>query len=454
MAGAFLEDRDNGRFFWPADGPSRQPDTLRYPDDKDKIRDILHQLFWRENTSPIQRSTKNLQIKIEENPFRILDGPGSSFQDPIIIVDSNGERPSSPQPSPRPATLPRLHSYPRTPEGVSLDQVEGAQSQSANGRGDNEDRHQDYGSPSLGDCINRFTRALWPSPSREDPLRHAPIADMRPSTGHPEADKSTSARTTSSKRGRKRSAISRHAVAGAAHASGTGLLDAPLIDFREGMDNPRITTESTANEGPAGVAGGTANPHNDNEVREQENCQSAVRNIQLSLAKGKATLVNPSDSLQTPSPAIASSSSEVRDAEQVTSARRSDRQGKAQVQFMYRVISHHPRHESRIWKPKGRFQTKTLADLESELSLDLDASHTKLLRFTLEAPGVWAEQSVNRGREDEFDIMKQHFLAWILKHIAKKVNGDRILVQIEIEALTGDDSPEAENDEEASDIEW
>ncbi|KDN70058.1 hypothetical protein CSUB01_11929 [Colletotrichum sublineola] len=36
MAGAFLEDRDNGRFFWPPDGPSRQPDSLRYPDDKDK----------------------------------------------------------------------------------------------------------------------------------------------------------------------------------------------------------------------------------------------------------------------------------------------------------------------------------------------------------------------------------------------------------------------------------
>ncbi|KDN70059.1 hypothetical protein CSUB01_11930, partial [Colletotrichum sublineola] len=235
-------------------------------------------------------------------------------------------------------------------------------------------------------------------------------------------------------RSHEHSPVAGHAVAGAAHASGTGLLDAPLIDFREGMDNPRITTESTANEGPAGVAGGTANPHNDSEVREQENCQSAVRNIQLSLAKGKATLVNPSDSLQTPSPAIASSSPEVRDAEHVTSARRSDRQGKAQVQFMYRVISHHPRHESRIWKPKGRFQTKTLADLESELSLDLDASHTKLLRFTLEAPGVWAEQSVNRGHEDEFDVMKQHFLGWIRKHIAKKVNGDRILVQIEIEA--------------------
>ncbi|KAK1999890.1 hypothetical protein LX36DRAFT_680019 [Colletotrichum falcatum] len=420
MAGAFLEDRDNGRFFWSDDEPSDVPDSLRYSDDKDKIKDILHQIFWRDNSRSMQPSAKNLEINTEANEFRISDGPGGSSDHPTVIPDSDGEGLPPPSPSPRPAALPRFRNFPATPEGVSLDPAaHGVQSPPENEREGDEDPRQANGSLDSDAYIDKYNPNSWV----------APYADMQPSTESPKVDNSTSARSKTSKRGRKRSATveealrsperpsaSEHSFAGAGSGSGTETLGTAPMSFPEEKDNLRITTESSANEGPADAAAGTANLQNDSEIGEQETAQSP----------GKATLSNPLRWLQPRSPAVPSSS---RDAQQTTRTRESEGQAtasepypltKARVEYMYRAIYHYPEHRSDM----------TLADLEADLPLGLDASHTKLLRFVLKSPGTRADQI--------------------------KANGN-VLVQVEIDALTSIDSLKSkpnEADEGASGIEW
>ncbi|KAK1594629.1 uncharacterized protein LY79DRAFT_549267 [Colletotrichum navitas] len=502
MAGAFLEHRNNGSFFWPDYEPADQPGSLKYSVDREKIKDILHQMFWRQNDgSP--RSANNLQIKTEESRPQISDGPGATFNDPIVIIDSNGDGPPPPNPSVRSGTRPQFRTLPGTPpDGVSMDRARHrVQSPLTNEMETNDDFSQENGSLDLGTYINRYASNNWTSPFRED-ASVAPYANMQPSIGHQRTDNSSPTRTTSSKRGKKRSAttgvnrassrrskmprkydqatpaqveeaprsperssVPEHAIAGAASASGAVPPGSPLTGVREEMDNPRITTESLADEGPADSAVGTTKLQNESEVREQKTSQNAERNTQLSLDKRKAPLYNSLGSLQPLSPAVPSSSSDVRHADQVTGTRSSEGQGTApepspprtaRVEFRYRVISHYPVHLSVPWR-SGRIRSKTLADLENEL--DLDASHTKVLRFSLKAPGSLAEHLVYRGREDEFNAMKQHFEDWIRKYIANKATGDRVLVQFEIEGLIDDDSldrkpHEAAYDDGAGNFEW
>ncbi|EFQ25681.1 uncharacterized protein GLRG_00825 [Colletotrichum graminicola M1.001] len=477
MTEAFLEHRNNGSFFWPDYEPTYQPESMRYSVDREKIKDLLHQFFWRQNEgSP--RSANSLQIKTEENQPQVSDGPGANFNDPIDLTDFDGEGPPPPNRSARSATLPQFRTLPGTsPDVVAMDPAWlGVQSPLSSEPETNEDSYQENRSPGLGTYIDRCQPSNnWTSPFSEDPPV-APYANMQPSTdtGHQKTDNSTLARTRSSKRGKKRSAVvdanressrRKHVVAGAASASGTVPPGNPLTGAREEMDNPKITTGSLINEGPADATVGTTNLHNDSEVREQRTTQSAERNTQLSLDKGKAPLYNPLGFLQPHSPAVPSNSSEVRHADQVTGIRRSEGQGTvpgpsplstARVEFRYRVISHYPVHRSVPWR-SARIRSKTLADLENEL--DLDASHTKVLRFSLEAPGSLAEQLVYRGREDEFNAMKQHFEDWIRKYIANKATGDRVLVQFEIEGLIDDDSldrkpNEAAYNDGAGDFDW
>ncbi|KAK1979547.1 hypothetical protein LZ30DRAFT_596633 [Colletotrichum cereale] len=494
MAGAFLDHRDNGRYFWSDDGPSDRPDSLRYSDDKEEIKDILHQVFWR-YSSGSQRNAKNAKVKTARDGPRISDGRGGP-ENFIYVPGSDDEGPPPPEPSPRSATIPSFRHLAGTPEGVSVDRVmHEAQSPPANERETNEDPYQHYGSPDLSASISRPALPAWPSPFREDPPpTRAPYADMRPSTAHTKTGESSSTRTTKSKRGRKRSAtldisrsssrkrkirreedqatpeqieealrspersfVAEHTLDSTEITSGTEPIGTPLKSVHGAIDNPEIATERP----DAALSVITLQKTSD--LREQETTRSAVSKEQLSLAKASATLANPIDSLQPPPPAIASGSSEVQGAEQGTATRRSEEKGKVpgrfppskpRVEFMYRVVSHHPTHESVFWIPKGHFRSKTLTDLENELPLDLDASRTEVLRLSIEAPEGRAVELVYRGREDRFDAVKQHLAGWIKDYVAKKASGDTVLVQVEIEALTDNDSLEVKTYEAAGEIDW
>ncbi|KAK2052687.1 hypothetical protein LY76DRAFT_650386 [Colletotrichum caudatum] len=502
MAGAFLEHGDNGRFFWPDDGPSAGTDALTCSNGREDIKDLLHQLFWRENTSS-QRSPKSLRIKTEDNEIRIVPD-GSTLDRPCVIADSDDEGPPSPDLSARPAAVPRFRGFPRTPGGGSADRVKDeSYARSVSETMADEDPYQENECPGLGPITDgRQRRDTWFPMSTGNPPA-APIADMHPSTNDPGADEPTSAPATSSRSGQKRPAaaepsrkssrkrtrpsedfyaspeqvdealrspehsyVAEHAAAGAASASEAEPIDNLSTSVRGQMDNIRLTTEPFADAAPADAAVGTANSHNDSGLGERETTRSAARDTQSSLAKGKAK-ASPLHPLRPHSPAVPSSSSAARHASQVPGTGRPEGQrrapepsprGEARLDFRYRVISHYPRHRSVPWQ-SGRIGSKTLADLESELPLDLDASRARVLRFLVMTPGTSAEHLVSRGREDEFDALKQHFSYWIRNQIAKEAGGKSLMVQFEIEALTDGDSlipkpVEAVGLDGASDVDW
>ncbi|KAK2039033.1 hypothetical protein LZ31DRAFT_559097 [Colletotrichum somersetense] len=504
MAGAFLEHGDNGRFLWPDDGPSAGSDALTYSNNREDIKDLLHQLFWRENHSS-QRSPKRLRIKTEDSELRIIPD-GSTHERPFVISDSDDERPPSPDLSARPAAAPHFRVLARTPSPRgSVDRAEdGANARSASGTMADEDPYQEDESPGLSTYIDttQQCRNVWALMSSGNPPA-APIADMHPFTEHPKTNEPTSAPTTSSRRGQKRPApavasrassrkktarrenfhatqeqvdealgspkrpsVAEHAAASTASAAEAEPIGNPLISVRGQMGNIRLTTESSADAAPTDAAAGTANLRNDGELRERETTRSVVRNTQSSLAKGKAK-ANPLDPPRPHSPAVPSSSSAIRHADEVPGTGRSGGQrrapepsprGEARLDFRYRVTSHYPRHWSVPWQ-SGKIGSKTLADLENELPLDLDASRARVLRFLVTTPGTSAEHLVSRGREDEFDALKQHFSYWIRNQIAKEADGKSLMVQFEIEALTDDDplipKPiEAVGNGGVSDVDW
>ncbi|KAK2024647.1 hypothetical protein LX32DRAFT_666544 [Colletotrichum zoysiae] len=487
MAGAFLEHGDNGRFFWPDDGPSAGPDALSFSNNREDIKELLYQLFWRENQSSSQRSPKSSRIKTEGNEFRMIPD-GSTLERPFVISDDDDERPPSPDLSARPAAVPHFRDYPEAPGRGSVDRAEdGAYFRPATETMADEDPYQEDESPGLSEYINSIGRDIWAPMSSGNPPA-APTADMHPFMEHPKTNEPTSTPATSSRRGQKRPAPAvasrsssrkktarredfhatqeQHAAAGTASAAEAEPTGNPLTSVRGRMDNVRPTTESSADAAPTDAAAGTANLRNDSELRERETTRSVVRNTQSSQAKGKAR-ASPLHPLRPLSPAIPSSSSAIRHADQVPDTGRSEGQmtapepsprGEGRLDFRYRVISHYPRHRSVPWQ-SGKIGSKTLADLEDELPLDLDASRASVLRFLVTTPGTSAEHLVSRGREDEFDALKQHFSYWIRNQIAKEADGKSLMVQFEIEALTDDDplipKPiEAVDHDGASDVDW
>lgn len=126
----------------------------------------------------------------------------------------------------------------------------------------------------------------------------------------------------------------------------------------------------------------------------------------------------------------------------------------APVEFLYRVVCHHPKIQSLFWNPEGRFRNKTLACLEEELPIQLEWSQFPYLQFRLTAPNTRAEHLVSRGREDQFDALKRHLTGIIRDCIANAPCGKMVLVEIDIEPLADANSVRKSTDKEVMDFEW
>lgn len=132
------------------------------------------------------------------------------------------------------------------------------------------------------------------------------------------------------------------------------------------------------------------------------------------------------------------------------------RVGQCRVDFLYRVVCHSPQRQSTDWTPEGGFRNKTLAKLEEEISVlvRLEWSQFEYLHFRLVAPNTHAKQRVCRGREDQFDAMKQHLAGFIRECVAETPSDKTVLVQIEIEPLSDLNSVRNSADSEGMDLEW
>ncbi|KAK7460248.1 hypothetical protein Landi51_00496 [Colletotrichum acutatum] len=126
----------------------------------------------------------------------------------------------------------------------------------------------------------------------------------------------------------------------------------------------------------------------------------------------------------------------------------------ARVKFVYRIITRYPTRRSCIWKPRGSFRTKTLAELEDELPLRFERSELKYLLVRLEARDTLADQIIPCGREEEFDALKRHLADFIRHRIAESLPGEEVSVFIDIEPLPTLDSTEKSSEVEQIMFDW
>ena len=128
------------------------------------------------------------------------------------------------------------------------------------------------------------------------------------------------------------------------------------------------------------------------------------------------------------------------------------------VEITYEVIlSPPPHHDAKLWKPRGRFLTKTLAELKAELPLDFGDA-TRSLSFTLVGPGSTAaggwfrwNYCIDSASEAEFGALKRMFQRRINHCIAKqKATRQSFCFEIEIELVGG---PECNMSMAGSDLE-
>lgn len=126
----------------------------------------------------------------------------------------------------------------------------------------------------------------------------------------------------------------------------------------------------------------------------------------------------------------------------------------ARVKFVYRIITRYPTRRSCIWKPRGSFRTKTLAELEDELPLRFERSELKYLLVRLEARDTHADQIIPCGREEEFDALKRHLADFIRHRIAESPPGEEVSVFIDIEPLPTLNSTEKSSEVESITFDW
>lgn len=86
--------------------------------------------------------------------------------------------------------------------------------------------------------------------------------------------------------------------------------------------------------------------------------------------------------------------------------------------------------------------------------MHLEWSEVQYLHFRLVAPNTRAEQLVCRGREDQFDALKRHLAGFIRACIADTPCDKTLLVEIDIEPLSGMNLVANSTDRELMDFEW
>ncbi|KAF2190544.1 hypothetical protein K469DRAFT_387705 [Zopfia rhizophila CBS 207.26] len=127
---------------------------------------------------------------------------------------------------------------------------------------------------------------------------------------------------------------------------------------------------------------------------------------------------------------------------------------KRSVDFVYRaIISRSPLYQYKTWKPRGRFQDKSLAELIQELPFDKDI---KGLILRLQGPGIAVQETVNCDEEEKFDTAKRRFNKLIgicNANQARAHPGKTLILEFEIEPLKSDDQVNDDEDE-VVEVEW
>lgn len=101
------------------------------------------------------------------------------------------------------------------------------------------------------------------------------------------------------------------------------------------------------------------------------------------------------------------------------------------------ILSRAPLYRSAEWKPKGKFLSKSFAQLQAELPQELQEGAQGLL-FRLSGNGVDTEQPVHFGRDGQFDVMKRFFKRQIQSARAQNRGAEMLPFEIEIEPLVED----------------
>ncbi|KAK2770174.1 hypothetical protein CKAH01_04517 [Colletotrichum kahawae] len=119
-----------------------------------------------------------------------------------------------------------------------------------------------------------------------------------------------------------------------------------------------------------------------------------------------------------------------------------------QVEITYQIVTWYPEHFRAPWVPRGSFRSKTLSELQKELPMNLEDSHVTGLQFLVKAPGINAKYLVPRGRNEQFNRMKESLESDIRTGVAKAVKDLRLLLDIgiTIEVLTDMDPTRIEDD--------
>ncbi|KAK0368796.1 hypothetical protein CLIM01_13846 [Colletotrichum limetticola] len=127
------------------------------------------------------------------------------------------------------------------------------------------------------------------------------------------------------------------------------------------------------------------------------------------------------------------------------------------VKFKYRVETQQPERQFYDWRPKGKFRSKTLAELVAELKEKLPHlpwAEIKFLRLRLKTLNDHVETTLSCRNEEIFGRMKQRLARFIEACIAETPQGEDVSVSIDIVLLTTSNSLEGPTEVEEIDFDW
>ncbi|OHE95988.1 hypothetical protein CORC01_08681 [Colletotrichum orchidophilum] len=518
MARAYLERHGNGQLFWPDDDAQGRANKLKYSTDCIRIKRIMQQLFWRLNLQQ-HRNAKYKKNKEKAGSVDIMSGRGLSHEDPIDL-DVAEDRLESPiltgmPDSSRSTTVPEPTLHPEDVDASVIDPALGDPQQDLrNGREVSRDPYLVPKSPDLhvqdtsnqNQNQNQNIFASTSSAIPNDERQFAPYADMGPPTKRPRLDNAKSSRTTSMKRAGKtpiglRTTRISPRKRKLRQQQGFPPPEELTVIFQslEDHSSPEIVDGPTASESHSAAADVSStslqrapNPFRATveDVTDEDGSVNAFVDealIQLNTetempppqskdspnstrpsAPVQPTEATPGDSLPTvaaagqtdrvSSPvAIKSAETIVEKAVMINHAPQTTTSRQSQVDFVYRVIIRQPTRRSYIWKPKGSFRSKTLAELVQELPglpLQFEWSELKYLLFRLVARNTEVEETVPCWKEDGFESLKRLLTSFIRACIAETPRGEVVCVYIDIEPLATLDSVEEAADVEELGFEW
>ncbi|KAK1676287.1 hypothetical protein BDP55DRAFT_662195 [Colletotrichum godetiae] len=478
MVQAYLDRDGNGPRLWPDESVQNWVNKLKYSVHETKIKRILKQLFWRMNLQQHQYlKYKKSKEKTDKTDTRTLDGRGLSHEDPIDVdefekplANSNAAEtpgtssstktdkpPASPkviEPAFHPGSDQAPEGYDQQAENTSLNYHTFAAMSSA---GPNEDRQfAPYAemNPSEPPAKRQKVDNIESSDQKSKEKRDKTPTDIRTSRVSPrkrkipQRDGFATAEQLSAIDDNYPSEIDNAAISSEAHleASGgsfTGARGGPdvraRVDSVEDFADETIVQQNTEIE--------MHSPRPDEDVNSPEASAPVDPSRQATPGVDRKKAVSSLADMRR-SETMAPEPVESFNLPQTASLRQ------ARVKFVYRIITRYPSRRSCIWKPKGSFRTKTLAELEDELPLQFERSKLQHLLLRMEARDTHAEQMILCGREDEFDALKRHLADFIRDCIAESIPGEEVSVFIDIEPLSTSDSTEKSSEVEHIAFEW